>query len=78
MYIFSPKGAGPLKCIDCKDNENKSCKECGCYICGGKENDAQQILCDECDHPFHISCLTPPLTEIPVEDDWLVAVGLLK
>lgn len=71
-------GAGPLVCIDCKDDSKKSCKECGCNICGGKNNDDQQLLCDECDMAFHMTCLTPPLTEIPKEDDWLVTIDLLK
>lgn len=71
-YFFSWKGAGPLICIDCKDNENKLCKECGCQICGGKDNNDLQVMCDECNKGFHLACLTPPLTDIPPEDDWFV------
>ncbi|XP_025424054.1 E3 ubiquitin-protein ligase UHRF1-like [Sipha flava] len=62
--------ANPLKCIECKDKSSKLCKECGCTICGGKDRENEQLLCDECDNPFHISCLNPPLKEVPKDDDW--------
>lgn len=60
-----------MYCIKCKDNSDKSCKECGCRICGGKEDEDKQLMCDECNHPYHMECLTPPLKEMP-RDDWLV------
>ncbi|KAG7170928.1 E3 ubiquitin-protein ligase UHRF1-like [Homarus americanus] len=46
------------------------CKECGCNECGGKENPEKQLMCDECDMPFHIYCLTPPMESIPDVDEW--------
>jgi len=61
-----------MSCTKCKDNINKLCVHCGCSICGGKQDEDKQILCDECDESFHMACLTPPLTEIPEVDDWLV------
>ncbi|XP_015367414.1 PREDICTED: E3 ubiquitin-protein ligase UHRF1-like [Diuraphis noxia] len=61
--------AAALYCIKCKDNLNKSCKECGCRVCGGKENEDKQLMCDECNHPYHMECLKPPLKEMP-PDDW--------
>lgn len=64
-------GAYPLKCIVCKD-KSKSCKECGCTICSGKDGENEQVLCDECDNPYHISCLTPPLDAVPLDDEWFV------
>ncbi|XP_025191295.1 E3 ubiquitin-protein ligase UHRF1-like [Melanaphis sacchari] len=66
----SVERAGALTCTKCKDNVKKSCVHCGCSICGGKENEEKQILCDECNEGFHITCLSPPLTEIPEDDDW--------
>ncbi|XP_025424158.1 E3 ubiquitin-protein ligase UHRF1-like isoform X2 [Sipha flava] len=62
--------AGALYCIKCKDNMEKSCKECGCRICGGKDNEDKQLMCDECNHPYHMVCLNPPLNEMPGDDDW--------
>ena len=29
-------------------NLKKKCKECGCRVCGGKEEPNSQIMCDEC------------------------------
>ncbi|VVC43627.1 Zinc finger, PHD-type,Zinc finger, RING-type,Zinc finger, FYVE/PHD-type,Ubiquitin-related [Cinara cedri] len=62
--------AAPLYCIACKDNLKKCCKECGCRICGGKDNEDRQIMCDECDHPYHMLCLDPPMEAIPEDDNW--------
>ena len=41
-------------------------------VCGGKDQPASQILCDDCDQAFHIWCLSPPLKQVPEEDEWLV------
>lgn len=57
-------------CDACYDNPNKECKECGCRICAGKEDEHNLLLCDECDSAYHIGCLNPPLTSIPEEDYW--------
>lgn len=27
-------------------------------------------MCDECDMPYHMKCLDPPLTTLPEEDEW--------
>jgi len=62
--------AGALYCIKCKDDMNKQCKNCGCKICGGKDNEDKQLMCDECNHPYHMVCLTPPLKEMPEDDEW--------
>ncbi|GIX97835.1 e3 ubiquitin-protein ligase UHRF1 [Caerostris extrusa] len=57
------------KYTHCKDIPNKKCKICSCHICGGKDSPEKQILCDECDLPYELWCLKPPLIEIP-EEDW--------
>ncbi|XP_065574297.1 E3 ubiquitin-protein ligase UHRF1-like [Artemia franciscana] len=56
-------------CENCEDHPRRKCTECGCNVCGEKKDPNLQVMCDECDHPFHIYCLDPPLEEIP-EDDW--------
>ncbi|KAK1129927.1 hypothetical protein K0M31_019624 [Melipona bicolor] len=57
-------------CDACFDNPNKKCRECGCRICAGKEDEHNLLLCDECDFAYHIGCLNPPLTSVPEEDYW--------
>jgi len=58
----------PEKCETCHDNPKKKCKECGCRICGGKDDPDNQIMCDECDGAFHLKCLK--LKTMPEEDEW--------
>lgn len=43
---------------DSEDDEN-------CLICGKNNMPAQTLLCDNCDNPYHIGCLLPPLETIP-------------
>ncbi|CAG8500005.1 11648_t:CDS:1 [Paraglomus brasilianum] len=56
-------------CTACKNVAAKKCKECGCYECGGKDDEPQTIVCDECQYYFHLYCLKPPLKSVP-EGDW--------
>ncbi|XP_031787285.1 E3 ubiquitin-protein ligase UHRF1 isoform X1 [Nasonia vitripennis] len=57
------------ECSKCFDKLDVKCKECGCKVCGGKDNPDQIILCDECEDEYHIGCLTPALPKVP-EEDW--------
>lgn len=58
-------------CDRCVRNPDRKCKYCGCWECGGKEDEENTLACDECGNYFHMKCLDPPLTEIP-EGDWYV------
>ncbi|XP_075683817.1 E3 ubiquitin-protein ligase UHRF1-like [Rhinoderma darwinii] len=60
---------GP-QCKFCKDDPKTKCRMCACHVCGGKQDPAKQLLCDECDMAFHIYCLRPPLSALPDIDDW--------
>lgn len=44
--------------------------ELPCDVCGSPDDEASMIICDGCTHGFHLSCLTPPLTEVPPERNW--------
>ncbi|XP_054716730.1 E3 ubiquitin-protein ligase UHRF1-like [Uloborus diversus] len=68
-------GQQPLRlkkpqCSHCKDVPSRKCKVCSCSVCGGKDEPGKQIICDECDLPYHLWCLHPPLKDIPQEDEW--------
>lgn len=41
-----------------------------CIVCHRTDNPKRTILCDSCDKPFHIYCLTPPLERVPA-GDWI-------
>ncbi|XP_077981473.1 E3 ubiquitin-protein ligase UHRF1-like [Glandiceps talaboti] len=57
-------------CDHCNDNPKRKCKHCNCHICGEKHDQNKQLLCDECDMAYHLSCLDPPLESIPDVDEW--------
>ncbi|XP_052746622.1 E3 ubiquitin-protein ligase UHRF1 [Bicyclus anynana] len=63
------KRSSPFLCDKCLDDCDVDCKYCGCYTCAGKESPNEILLCDECEHGFHMKCLVPPLTVVPT-DDW--------
>ncbi|KAG9260817.1 PHD and RING finger domain-containing protein 1-like [Astyanax mexicanus] len=49
------------------------CEECGrsvCEECGRSDRRNRMLICSACDSRFHIGCLTPPLSSVPV-GDWL-------
>lgn len=68
--ISSERRKLPVKCKHCKDNPNRTCRECSCRACGRKHDPHLTLLCDECNDAYHLACLKPPLTELPEEDDW--------
>lgn len=37
-----------------------------CEICGSTDREDSMLLCDGCNHGYHMECLVPPLSEIPV------------
>lgn len=41
-----------------------------CEVCKSDEDEANILLCDDCDKGYHLSCLSPPLKQVP-EDDWI-------
>uniref|UniRef100_A0A2P2I2V5 RING-type E3 ubiquitin transferase n=2 Tax=Hirondellea gigas TaxID=1518452 RepID=A0A2P2I2V5_9CRUS len=57
-------------CKSCSDNPRRNCKECGCAVCAKKDQPEKQLMCDECDKPYHIHCLNPPLETIPDVEEW--------
>ncbi|NWS46508.1 PHRF1 protein, partial [Probosciger aterrimus] len=40
-----------------------------CEVCGRSDREDRLLLCDGCDAGYHMECLNPPLSEIPV-DEW--------
>lgn len=50
-----------------------------CLICGQHDDPLETLLCDNCDNPFHMKCLNPPLTAVPATnwycDKCLIGTG---
>ncbi|XP_062973145.1 PHD and RING finger domain-containing protein 1 isoform X2 [Elgaria multicarinata webbii] len=40
-----------------------------CAVCGRSDREDRLLLCDGCDAGYHMECLNPPLSEVPV-DEW--------
>ncbi|XP_027718431.1 E3 ubiquitin-protein ligase UHRF2 isoform X1 [Vombatus ursinus] len=83
IYKIEKPGAHPLsfadgpftrksgpECKHCNADPDKECRFCSCYLCGGKQDPDEQLLCDECNMAYHIYCLNPPLSKVPEDDDW--------
>ncbi|KAJ2039706.1 hypothetical protein H4S03_001514 [Coemansia sp. S3946] len=47
-----------------------------CEICKHSENDDKMLICDGCNHGYHMYCLRPLLTTIPT-NDWYCDVCIL-
>lgn len=47
---------------DTKENEDND----NCMICDDNSRPTETLLCDNCDSSFHMSCLNPPMTEVPL------------
>ena len=64
LFPFFQSAKNPLalrpkkpQCDSCGDDLRRGCRDCGCSVCGGKNEPQNQILCDECHGSFHIKCL---------------------
>ncbi|NXU50126.1 PHRF1 protein, partial [Turnix velox] len=40
-----------------------------CEVCGRSDREDRLLLCDGCDAGYHMECLNPPLSEVPI-DEW--------
>ncbi|CAO2841579.1 unnamed protein product [Amaranthus hypochondriacus] len=54
------------------EEDAPSCSSSGsrsCNICGVNGTATDMLICDECEEAFHVSCFSPIIRKIPV-DDW--------
>ncbi|KAI5955178.1 hypothetical protein KGF54_001739 [Candida jiufengensis] len=59
--------------------ESDSEDEDNCMVCGDNDDPEETLLCDNCDNAYHMKCLNPPLTQVPVTnwycDKCLIGTG---
>lgn len=39
-----------------------------CEVCHQSDREDRMLLCDGCDRGYHLECLTPPMTAVPIEE----------
>lgn len=52
------------------ESESEESEDEGCVVCDRSNKPTKMILCDSCDKPFHLFCLSPPLNTIP-KGEWI-------
>ncbi|NXW84417.1 PHRF1 protein, partial [Alopecoenas beccarii] len=59
----------PVENTKTQSNDDDEDDPTFCEVCGRSDREDRLLLCDGCDAGYHMECLNPPLSEVPV-DEW--------
>ena len=48
--LEQPADTAEQLCKKCKKDPQRKCKECGCTVCGSKDDPGKQLFCEECEY----------------------------
>lgn len=63
----------PLPSPESDEESNFDYEEVYCEECGSGDNASDLLLCDGCDHGYHLYCLKPILVSVP-KGSWFCPV----